>query len=108
MELSESMRIAPGMLIGGGLALAGIAGLVPVFFGDAIFTMYAWEFWLPIFGEHKFVTSTIFDIGVYLVVLGLVQDVLRSLGSEIDELSEGRSPVEQHDVSHSATLGVGR
>ncbi|MGO2620211.1 Na+/H+ antiporter subunit A [Glutamicibacter ardleyensis] len=108
VELSESMRIAPGMLIGGGLALAGIAGLVPVLFGDAIFTMYAWEFWLPIFGEHKFVTSTIFDIGVYLVVLGLVQDVLRSLGSEIDELSEGRSPVEQHDVSHSATLGVGR
>ncbi|MFJ2619521.1 Na+/H+ antiporter subunit A [Glutamicibacter sp. NPDC087344] len=108
IELSESMRVAPGMLIGGGIALAGLAGIVPLFAGDEIFTMYAWEFWLPIFGEHKFVTSTIFDIGVYLVVLGLVQDVLRSLGSEIDLLSEGRSPIEQHDPIHASQTGVGR
>ncbi|WP_313810951.1 Na+/H+ antiporter subunit A [Glutamicibacter sp.] len=108
VELSESMRIAPGLLIGGGIALAGLAGIVPLFAGDEIFTMYAWEFWLPIFGEHKFVTSTIFDIGVYLVVLGLVQDVLRSLGSEIDLLSEGRSPIEQHDPIHASRTGVGR
>ena len=108
IELSEAMRIAPGMLIGGGIALAGLAGIVPLFVGDEIFTMYAWEFWLPIFGEHKFVTSTIFDIGVYLVVLGLVQDVLRSLGSEIDLLSEGRSPIEQHDPIMASRTGVGR
>lgn len=53
-------------------------------------------------------TSTIFDIGVYLVVLGLVQDVLRSLGSEIDLLSEGRSPIEQHDPIQASQTGVGR
>lgn len=53
-------------------------------------------------------TSTFFDIGVYLVVLGLVQDVLRSLGSEIDQLSEGRSPVARHDVVASYETGVGR
>ena len=29
-------------------------------------------------------TSTIFDIGVYLIVVGLVLDVLESLGSELD------------------------
>jgi multicomponent Na+:H+ antiporter subunit A len=38
-----------------------------------------------VFGDIKFVTSTLFDIGVYIVVVGLVLDVLRSLGSEIDE-----------------------
>ncbi|MFR0638916.1 Na+/H+ antiporter subunit A [Arthrobacter sp. LS16] len=108
IELSESMRIAPGMLIGGGIALAGLSGIMPLFAGDEIFTTYAWEFWLPVFGEHKFVTSTIFDIGVYLVVLGLVQDVLRSLGSEIDLLSEGRSPIEQHDPIQASQTGVGR
>ncbi|GAB3618820.1 Na+/H+ antiporter subunit A [Glutamicibacter endophyticus] len=108
VELAESMRVAPGLLIGGGLVLAGISGIIPLLAGDAIFTTYAWEFWLPIFGEHKFVTSTIFDIGVFLVVLGLVQDVLRSLGSEIDVLSEGRSPVDPHDVVASSQTGVGR
>ena len=33
-------------------------------------------------------TSTIFDIGVYLVVIGLVLDVLRSLGAEVDRQSQ--------------------
>ena len=33
-------------------------------------------------------TSTIFDIGVYLVVIGLVLDVLRSLGAEVDRQYE--------------------
>ena len=32
----------------------------------------------------EFVTSTLFDVGVYLVVVGLVLDVLRSLGAEVD------------------------
>ena len=39
-------------------------------------------------GHLSFGTSTIFDIGVYLVVIGLVLDILRSLGSEIDRQSE--------------------
>ena len=39
---------------------------------------------LPVVGHVEFVTSTIFDVGVYLVVIGLVLDVLRSLGAEVD------------------------
>ena len=35
-------------------------------------------------GHVEFVTSTLFDVGVYLVVVGLVLDVLRSLGAEVD------------------------
>ena len=54
------------------------------------------EFWLPVFGDVKFVTSTIFDIGVYIVVVGLALDVLRSLGAEIDEhFEEGAPPTEE-------------
>jgi multicomponent Na+:H+ antiporter subunit A len=39
---------------------------------------------LPVFGDVKVVTSLFFDTGVYLVVVGLVLDVLRSLGAELD------------------------
>ncbi|MCW4463952.1 Na+/H+ antiporter subunit A [Glutamicibacter sp. MNS18] len=108
VELAESMRVSPNILLGGGLAVAGFSGIFPLLLGDPVFSTYVWEFALPIFGEHKFVTSTFFDIGVYLVVLGLVQDVLRSLGSEIDVLSEGRSPVARHDVVAGYRRGVGR
>ena len=80
----------------------------PLLLGAQMFTSAAIEFIWPVFGEQKFVTSTIFDIGVYLVVVGLVIDVLRSLGSEIDDRSEGRSPTDTHDMVSDADTGVGR
>jgi multicomponent Na+:H+ antiporter subunit A len=89
-ELAEATPISPGTLLGLGLATAALAGVVPLLLGGQIFQSAVIEFALPLFGEHKFVTSTLFDIGVYLVVVGLVVDVLRSLGSEIDERSEAR------------------
>jgi multicomponent Na+:H+ antiporter subunit A len=62
--------------------------LTPLFFGaDALTsTFFEAEVWL--FGHVEFVTSTIFDIGVYLVVIGLTLDVLRSLGAEVDRQQE--------------------
>ena len=40
------------------------------------------------------VTSLFFDIGVFLVVVGLVLDILRSLGAEVDRRAEtGEDPV---------------
>ena len=39
---------------------------------------------VPVLGHVEFVTAMFFDIGVYLVVVGLVLDVLRSLGAEVD------------------------
>ena len=43
---------------------------------------------LPVLGHVEFVSSTFFDIGVYLVVIGLVLDVLRSLGGEVDRQTQ--------------------
>jgi multicomponent Na+:H+ antiporter subunit A len=62
--------------------------LVPIFFGQAALqsSFIEGEVWL--FGHVEFVTSTIFDVGVYLVVVGLTLDVLRSLGAEIDRQQE--------------------
>ncbi len=59
--------------------------MAPLLLGGQVFQTAIIEFWLPVFGDIKFVTSTIFDIGVYIVVVGLALDVLRSLGAEIDE-----------------------
>ncbi|MGJ9403036.1 Na+/H+ antiporter subunit A [Arthrobacter sp. KK5.5] len=107
-ELAESTPISPGTLLGMGLATATLSGVVPLFFGGQMFQSAALEFSLPVFGDHKFVTSTIFDVGVYLVVVGLVVDVLRSLGSEIDERSEGATPEEPQNPAAPQTEGVAR
>lgn len=108
VELAEATPVSPGTLMGAGLALAALTGAVPLIFGGQVFQSAVFEFALPLFGEHKFVTSTFFDIGVYLVVVGLVIDVLRSLGSEIDERSEGRSPTDMHDLPDTNLTGTGR
>lgn len=83
-ELGAALPLGAGGILGTGLAIAAGAALVPLFFGAPPLTSAYWagEVWL--LGEIEFVTSTIFDIGVYLVVVGLVLDVLRSLGGEVD------------------------
>jgi multicomponent Na+:H+ antiporter subunit A len=72
-------------LLGIGLATAAASGVAPLLLGGQVFQSAIIELWLPVFGDIKFVTSTIFDAGVYIVVVGLVLDVLRTLGAEIDE-----------------------
>ena len=87
-ELAEASPVSAGTLLGCGLGLAALSAAGPLLLGGQVLQSAILEFTLPVFGDVKFVTSTIFDIGVYLVVVGLVLDVLRSLGSEIDERSE--------------------
>jgi multicomponent Na+:H+ antiporter subunit A len=89
-ELREATPVSAGALLGIGLAVAAASGAVPLILGGQVFQTAIIELWLPVFGDIKFVTSTLFDIGVYIVVVGLVLDVLRSLGAEIDEHFEER------------------
>lgn len=96
-ELDEAAPFDAGRLLGSGLLLAILTGIAPVFFGGAIFQSYDYYLDLPgpdtltVFGTEYFflgklhlVTSTVFDIGVYLVVVGTILDLARSLGSGID------------------------
>jgi multicomponent Na+:H+ antiporter subunit A len=69
------------------MILALACAVVPLLVGAPPLTSAYLEADLPVLGHVEFVTSTIFDAGVYLVVVGLVLDVLRSLGAEIDRRS---------------------
>jgi len=83
-ELGAAAPADAGRLLGFGLVLAVGAALLPMFFGMQPLESSVWEAEIPILGHLEFVTSTVFDIGVYLTVIGLVLDVLRSLGAEVD------------------------
>ncbi|MFS0894847.1 Na+/H+ antiporter subunit A [Microbacterium sp. 179-I 3D3 NHS] len=86
-ELGAAAPTDAGRLLGTGLILAVGTAVVPLFFGLAPLTSSFWEWEIPGIGHVEVVTSTIFDVGVYLVVIGLVLDVLRSLGAEVDRQS---------------------
>ncbi|GGC80355.1 putative cation antiporter NADH dehydrogenase subunit [Tersicoccus solisilvae] len=87
-ELAEATVLTAGQLLGVGLAIACASGVLPLFFGGEVFQTAILEMDWIVFGHVKVVTSTLFDIGVYLVVVGLVLDVLRSLGAEVDRRGE--------------------
>ncbi len=87
-ELGAAAPTDAGRLLGVGMTLAVGCALVPLLFGAAPLTSWFWEAEIPVVGHIEFVTSTIFDIGVYLVVIGLVLDVLRSLGGEVDRQAQ--------------------
>jgi multicomponent Na+:H+ antiporter subunit A len=52
------------------------------------------EFTVPVLGDVKLVTSLFFDMGVYAIVVGLVLDVLRSLGAELDRQQDEDDPID--------------
>ncbi|TYD00324.1 Na+/H+ antiporter subunit A [Arthrobacter echini] len=101
-ELAEATPVSAGALLGTGLAVAALTAMAPLVFGGAVLESYILEFRLPLAGDVKFVTSTFFDIGVYLIVVGLVLDVLRSLGSEIDARTEAGTPAHDESVQDTA------
>ncbi len=83
-ELGEAAPVHPGLLLGSGLFLSAGVGLIALIFGGAVLQSEILLFTVPVLGDIKLVTSLFFDLGVFLVVIGLVLDLLRSLGSEID------------------------
>jgi multicomponent Na+:H+ antiporter subunit A len=100
-ELDEAAPFDAGRLLGAGLALCVAHAVTPAFLGGKIFQSYELTLVIPgweslqtplgpwtLFGEMHFVSSAIFDVGVYLIVIGVVLDLTRSLGAGIDVQAE--------------------
>ncbi|MCK0114306.1 Na+/H+ antiporter subunit A [Ornithinimicrobium sp. F0845] len=84
-ELRVALPVMPGLLLGGGLFLAAASAILPMFFGEPPLRTWIVDIPVPLIGDVHLVTSLLFDIGVYLVVVGLMLDILRSLGSALDD-----------------------
>jgi multicomponent Na+:H+ antiporter subunit A len=87
-ELGEAAPVHPGLLLGSGLFLSAGVGLVALLVGAEVLQSVIIDIHVPVIGTIHLVTSLFFDVGVFLVVIGLVLDVLRSLGAEIDRHGE--------------------
>ena len=83
-ELGEAVPIDAGKILGLGLTLAAGTALVSLLLGAPALSSAILQFTLPVLGDIKIVTALFFDLGVYLIVVGLILDVLRSLGARLD------------------------
>ena len=83
-ELGEAIPFDAGRILGVGLLLAAGTAAFSMFLGAPPMSSATFEWDMPVFGHVKMVTVLFFDAGVYLIVVGLVLDILRSLGARLD------------------------
>ncbi len=79
-EVRATTRVQPWTLRGAGLFLAATTALASVVVGGQMLESGKVELDLPVLGLVKATSALPFDIGVYLVVVGLVLMVVESLG----------------------------
>ena len=83
-ELGAALPVVPGWLLGTGLFLSAGTGLLSMLVGGHVLQTWVFDLHLGPIGDLHLVTSTAFDVGVYLVVVGLLLDIFSSLGSALD------------------------
>ncbi|QNE74240.1 Na+/H+ antiporter subunit A [Streptomyces finlayi] len=86
-ELAEAAPLQPGLFTGLGLILTTGVALLGLVKGTVLL---AWSHkgHLPVFGDYHLGSTVLFDAGVYLLVLGVVLDIVRALGAKIDRQIE--------------------
>ncbi|MGK2865400.1 MAG: Na+/H+ antiporter subunit A [Mycobacterium sp.] len=83
-ELGETLPLDAGKVLGAGLALAAGTAVTSLLLGAPVLSSAVLHLDVPVLGDIKLVTALFFDLGVYLIVVGLVLDILRSLGARVD------------------------
>lgn len=86
-------RVVPiraGVLLGLGLTLAAITGFASMVAGLEFLESGYIEFSVPGVGKVKLVSALAFDIGVYLVIVGMALGLVRVLGE--DETLDAEAP----------------
>ncbi|MDX1883548.1 Na+/H+ antiporter subunit A [Mycolicibacterium sp. 120270] len=90
-ELGETLPLDAGKILGVGLGFSAGTAVASLLLGAPVLSSAVLQFDVPVLGSVKLVTALFFDLGVYLIVVGLVLDVLRSLGARVDvDLAERR------------------
>ena len=82
--LDSGVRVRPPVLIGLGLTVALLTALAPMLAGAPVLTTTKLALDLPVLGHVETQTSLFLDVGVYLLIIGVVLDLLRSLGAGIE------------------------
>jgi multicomponent Na+:H+ antiporter subunit A len=74
-------RLSPVALIATGMLLAIGTGFAPLFTGNEFLESNVFDIHLPAIGDVHFPSAAIFDVGVYVLVIGVVIMVLSHLAS---------------------------
>lgn len=97
----SSVPFPPWYVLGSGLTLSVGTAIVPMLLGHSVLEHATFEADIPILGHVKTTSALPFDIGVYLIVVGLVLMVFEAFGEDVDhELAriEDPAPAANHPL----------
>jgi multicomponent Na+:H+ antiporter subunit A len=101
-EVDRAEPVSPELLLGAGVVISTLTGTAALVLGGDFLQSGYHARDVPVIGDMSFTSVLAFDIGVYLVVLGLVVSVLRSLGREE---TEGEPVAPSEDDRHQGVDG---
>jgi multicomponent Na+:H+ antiporter subunit A len=81
-EVRAMSRFRPWTVLGAGLLLAAVTATLPLLSGDPVLSVASATWTLPLTGAVKVSSALVFDIGVYLTVVGMVLMVFEAFGDE--------------------------
>ena len=84
-EVRRTAPVPSTALMGTGLSLAVATAVAPWLAGGQLFESGKLQVDLPLLGTVKATSALVFDVGVYLVVVGLVVGILTTLGGQAPE-----------------------
>lgn len=92
--IKARMKLDYQLMIGSGITIAALTGLGSWFFGRPFLTSWFDHFHLPLVGKFELASAMLFDLGVYLTVVGATMLILANLG----KLTTSERPVlKEHD-----------
>jgi multicomponent Na+:H+ antiporter subunit B len=83
-DLGTGRVVRPPTVIGLGMAVAVFSALLPLAFGLQVLESAKIGVALPVLGAVEVQTSLLLEVGVYGLIVGVVLELLRSLGSGIE------------------------
>ncbi len=82
-EVRSLSRAHPWTVLGAGMLLAVLTAVAPVVLGGDVLEAATFEADLAVLGHLKVGSTLLFDVGVYLVVVGLVLMMFESFGDDV-------------------------
>ena len=81
-EVRGLTRLQPWTILGTGLLVAAITAVAPLLVGDPVLASTVWEADLPVLGTVAASSALAFDVGVYVLVIGMIFMVFEAFGGE--------------------------
>jgi len=107
--VQSTFVLRPHLILGIGLVISSLTALMPVIFGNSVLQHGELDLHWPLVGEFHVTTTLTFDIGVFLIVTGLVLMAFEAFGADFDEVVAGGSsgePAPEADAGRPPVAGA--